>query len=189
MPQFILTTNVAKRLKIKEFSEDNSSKLPFYDNWLVHLTKISRYDVFFFAHMQTRIILSIPLFEIGTPEKAFDIFPIMLKDIMDEASVPKQLFIGNSARDHYAEKDITFCKAGIDTRSVNAHVTQYKSLLHCYANEHKALNRLSCAVTSSKWLDFLIKTPESKDYTRPQSLFLEQLALYDEKYLGGNIIH
>lgn len=189
MPQFILTTDVAKKLNIKEFSEDNSSKLPFYDNWLVRLVKLSHDTLFFFAHMQTRMILSIPLFEVGSIEKVFDIFPTMLKDIMDEASVPKQIFIGNLVRNHYAENDITFCKAGINTRSVNAHITQYKRFLEHYICLHKGLNKLSCAVTSSQWLDNFITTPENKDYTTPQNLFLEQLSLYDEKYLGGNIIH
>jgi hypothetical protein len=189
MSQFTLTKNAANRLKVKDFSDDQSLELPFFDNWLIHITKISRYDVIFFAHIQTRIILSIPVFEVGSAKKALDAFPIMLEEIMDQASVSKQIFIGNTARKLYDEQEITFCKAGINTRSVNAHITQYKSLLNCYAYEHKALNKLSCAVTSSKWLDFLIKTPDSKDYVTPQNLFLEQLRNYEEEYLGGEIIH
>ncbi|WP_440682958.1 DUF6933 domain-containing protein [Cysteiniphilum halobium] len=182
MAQFRLTAKMASRLKIGDLLQPQAQSLPFYDDWAVDLLKIQRKDVAVFMHIDTRVVLAIPLFEIGGAKYLFDSLPAMIEWAINELEIRGFEDYGCQIRDYFEPKlnKLEFCKT--DNRSVTTHLNQFKQILEYECLRHGEVSQMVCDKTIEYWQSALITNPHTKKgYTRPIELW--------QSYLDGDCIN
>ncbi|WP_116963256.1 DUF6933 domain-containing protein [Fastidiosibacter lacustris] len=182
MAQFRLTAKMASRLKIMDLPQSKEQSLPFYDDWAVDLLKIQRKDVAVFMHVNTRVTLAIPLFEIGGAKYLFDSLPAMIEWAINELEIPRFEDYGCQIRDYFEPqlKQLDFCKT--DNRSVTTHLNQFKQILEFECFRHGEVSQIVCNKTMDYWQSALITNPHTKkEYTKPIALW--------QSYLDGDCIN
>ena len=176
MAQFRLTAKMASRLKITDLPQPKEQSLPFYDDWAVDLLKIRRKDVAVFMHIDTRVVLAIPLFEIGGAKYLFDSLPAMIEWTINELEIRGFEEYGCQIRDYFEPKlnKLAFCKT--DNRSVTTHLNQFKQILEYECSRHGEVSQMVCDKTMDYWQSALITNPHTKkEYTTPLKLWQYEL--------------
>ncbi|WP_119342803.1 DUF6933 domain-containing protein [Facilibium subflavum] len=182
MAQFRLTAKMASRLKITDLPQPKQQPLPFYDDWAVDLLKIRRKDVAVFMHINTRVTLAIPLFEIGGAKYLFDSLPAMIEWAINALEIPGFEDYGCQIRDYFEPQlnKLEFCKT--DNRSVTTHLNQFKQILEFECSRHDEVSQMVCDKTMDYWQSALITNPHTKKgYTKPIKLW--------QSYLDGDCVN
>lgn len=176
MPQFRLTTKMAKKLKIEKLAEPIQTAQFFYDDWAVDLVRAQRKEVAIFMHIETRMALAVPLYEIGGAKFLFDCFPILLEWHLNELSLDIYEDFGLQVRNYFDPKlnKFHFCKT--DNRSVTAHINQFKAILEHDTQVLGLINQQTCDNSIEYWQGNLITTPNHPEFTTPAKLW-EALSL------------
>ena len=102
MPNFRLTNAISKKLNIDDLESPTDMKIhKFFDDWCINIARIKRKEILIFAHTESLIFHSIPIFEIGGIKNAFDCFPILIRDFLHAIDFDKYEKIGNQFYEHF----------------------------------------------------------------------------------------
>jgi hypothetical protein len=184
MPQFRLTAKMAKELKIDNLAESQTNLPNLYDDWYVDIIRIQRKKVVVFMHIDTRIALAMPIFEIGGMKYIFNCFAIALRELLYEINFDQYESLANKALEFFdvPEFEYIFCKT--QNKSVTTHLTQFKFVLEHDIAIAGEITQSVCDKTAEYWLSGLIKDPENpKKYSKP----IELLERYFDRESGSCI--
>ena len=182
MAQFRLTAKMAGKLQISDLLKPSNQALPFYDDWVADILKIMRKDVAVFMHVNTRVALAIPLYEIGGIKCLFDSVPAAIEWGINGLEISGFEDYGCEIRDYFEPKinELNFCKT--ENRSVTTHLNQFKQILEYECCHHKEISQVACDQIINYWQDMLITNPRTKKgYIKPIELW--------QSYLKGDCIN
>lgn len=168
MPQFRLTAKMAKKLKIDNLPQPKQVTGAFYDDWAVDLVRIMRKEVAVFMHIDTRVALALPLFEIGGAKYLFECFPALLQWEVNEWCIEGYEDFGSQIRDYFEpdSNDLYFCKTA--DRSITTHMNQFKAMIERKAYSMGAITQDACDKSMEWWRKNLITIPSNPTgYTNP----------------------
>ena len=177
MPQLRLTAKMAKELKIIQLQLPTNNPTRLYDDWYVDITRILRKKIFIFMHINTRVGLAIPSYEIGGTQNLLECFPIYLREFFSQLDYEE---IAMEAYDFFTVSltEISFTKT--DNKSILRHVSTFKNILEFNAQRLGEIDQILCDKTSEYWLDYLIKDAfNPNNYTTPLKLIQD---LFDRSY-------
>lgn len=177
MPQFRLTAKMAKELKVIELNPPNNC-IRLYDDWYVDITRILRKTVFIFMHIQSRITLAIPNYEIGGTQNLLDSFPALLKH-----------FLNQLCYHHIADKVYNFFTCSLEQmsfvktndKSTLRYICEFTNTLKFKAERSGYIDQSICNAVSEHWQNHFIKSNiDSTQYTTPLKLLKNLLGKPDE---------
>ncbi len=177
MPQYRLTAKMAAKLKITNLNKPPSNALPFYDDWVVDLDRYSRKETAIFMHVGTRIVLAVPIYEIGGIKELFDCFPAVIEWGINELCIDGYEDFGSEIRNYFEPdiNEVTFYKT--DNRSVTTQLNQFKEVLAIDVLKAGHIDHTICNKSSEYWQEALITNPHTKkEYTRPIKLWASYLS-------------
>lgn len=177
MPQLRLTIKMQKELKVIHLQDPTNNPIRLYDDWYVDIVRIMRRKIFIFMHINTRVGLAIPSYEIGGAQNLLECFPLYLREFFSHLNYEE---IAIEAYNFFNDPqfEITFTKT--DNKSILRHITTFKNILEFNAQRIGCIDQLLCDKTSEYWLDYLIKDNfKPNDYTTPLQLIKD---LFDKIY-------
>lgn len=176
---------MADKLKINQLEKPNNQALPFYNDWIIDLVKIQRKEVAAFMHINTRIALAIPLFEIGGAKNLLNSFPALLQWAINDLCVEGYEDFGSQIRQYFEPNiNLTFFKT--DNRGVTTHLNQFKRILTNEAMELGYIAQTVCDSSSQYWQTALISNPHKKNgYVTPLELWCSYLL--NEDIIEGEV--
>lgn len=184
MAQCRVTAKMAKKLKLGNLLLPEKRVEGFYDDWCIDLTRIMRKEVIVFMHVDTRLALAMPVYEIGGIANMLDCFSILLKHLLYRLDFDKyeRLVSDMTIFFEKLKTNPRFCKT--DNRSVMTHMSQFKLVLDYKAAALNRIDQQVCDEVSDYWLESMITYPSnSDDYTSPIELW-EQCFKEESGVLG-----
>jgi hypothetical protein len=127
-------------------------------------------------HVTTRIVLAIPIHEIGGIKQLFYAFPALLEWVINDLCIDCYEEFGSKIRSYFEpdKKPFLFCKP--NNKSALAHMNQFKYLLEMKAGQHDDISQMLCDQCAESWQSHLISNPHKiKEYNRPYELWQSYL--------------
>ena len=99
---------MAKELKVDKLKYPANATV-LYDDWYLDIVRILRKKIFVFMHIQTRVALAIPNYEIGSIQGLFECFPLLFREFLNQLDYGK---IADEAFDFFSchKAEINFVK-------------------------------------------------------------------------------
>ena len=129
-------------------------------------------------HIQTKVVLAIPSYEIGGIQNLLECFLLLLREFLNLLDYER---VANEECDFFSchQSQINFVRT--DDKSTLRYVSDFKLALEIEAKKRHDISQALCDRTSEYWLNNLIKDSlEPTKYTTPLKL-LTYLIKYGKK--------
>ena len=186
MPQLRITKKAAKALGQKKLGGANNELKHPLDDWYMDYTIIGSQSFFLLMHMASRVACVFKFQKGADEERWLEALPSAISYYFDSL---EEHDIAVKWGEYLGEGDVTFDLVKPDSRSVVAHMTQFKQLVQIESVRHQYLSESALLDAMRCWSTYLISIPTIPcDYSRPMDTLKIQLNDYYGS-LYSNVIH
>ena len=178
MLQIRLTVKMAEEMKVVNLGNPEEPSFS-YDDWYLHVVKISRKKVYIFMHVKTRLAIAVPKHEIGRIKNLFSHFSVQLAYILKKLNNPAYDLIIRESSLAFTQPMKQFAFTKTKTKSLIRYVSEFSWMLKYKMEAHSSaandvkdvVSQAVCHGVSLSWLSHLMKDPDSpRDYASPKEL-------------------